>query len=100
MPIYEFECQNCGNRFSEFFRRMSSSDEKLDVVCPRCQSRDTQRVVSSFAVRGVGESGGGAAEAEAPAPKQPAVTPKEQIDKWRTKNKCPVRSPAVRRVLA
>ncbi len=84
MPIYEFECRQCGNRFSQFFRRMSSSDEKLDATCPRCGSTDTQRIVSSFAIRGEGGTGGGAVEAE-PAPKQPAVTPKEQINKWRPK---------------
>lgn len=85
MPIYEFECPNCGNRFSEFFRRMSSSDEKLDAACPRCGSANTRRLVSSFAVHGGAGATSGAAEAEAPAPKQPSVTPKEQIDKWRTK---------------
>jgi putative FmdB family regulatory protein len=89
MPIYEFECNACSHRFSQFFRRMSSSDEKLDAPCPSCRSTDTRRVVSSFAIHGVGESGGGASsaapEAEAPTPKQPAVTPKEQIDRWRAK---------------
>jgi len=85
MPVYEFQCNACGHRFSRFFRRMSSSDEKLDAPCPACQSTDTLRLVSSFAIHGAGGSGPGAAEDQVPAPKQPAVTPKDQIDRWRAK---------------
>jgi len=85
MPVYEFECSACGHRFSQLFRRMSSSDERLDAPCPVCQSADTQRVVSSFALHGEGGAGAGAADAGAPAPKHPAATPKQQIDKWRAR---------------
>jgi putative FmdB family regulatory protein len=86
MPIYEFECNACGHRYSQLFRRMSSSDEKLDAPCPACQSSDTRRVVSSFALHGgSGSAGVESAGSENAAPKQPAVTPKEQIDRWRAK---------------
>ena len=86
MPIYEFECNACGHRYSRLFPRMSSSDEKLDAPCPSCQSADTRRVISSFALHGGSASSGGeSAGSESAAPKQSPVTPREQIDRWRSK---------------
>ena len=46
MPIYEYECLKCGERF-EMRRSMSDSDQ--DVKCPECGTEDTRRVFSSFA---------------------------------------------------
>jgi len=88
MPIYEFECNACGHRYSRLFHRMSSSDEKLDAPCPVCQSVDTRRLVSSFVLHGPSKASAGAsAGGESEAPKQPAVTPKEQIDRWRRQDR-------------
>ncbi|MCK5835800.1 MAG: zinc ribbon domain-containing protein [Desulfobacula sp.] len=43
MPIFEFKCSKC----EEFFEVivMGSSDEN-DIKCPKCKSREFQRVVS------------------------------------------------------
>ncbi len=41
MPIYEFDCEQCGERFEEL-----SSDPDMDVTCPRCGSRRARRVLS------------------------------------------------------
>ncbi len=46
MPIYEYECTKCGERF-ELRRSMSDSDQK--VKCPRCGAEDSRRVFSAFA---------------------------------------------------
>jgi len=85
MPIYEFECRACGHRFSEFYRTMHSAKEGLAPHCPACQSADVQRVVSSFALHGPARADAQEAAAEkAAAGKLASVTPKEQIEKWRS----------------
>jgi len=43
MPIFEFRCLECGDLFEKLF---ITSDEKVDLVCPECQSMSLERVVS------------------------------------------------------
>ncbi|MBN1247961.1 MAG: zinc ribbon domain-containing protein [Anaerolineae bacterium] len=45
MPIYEYRCQECGRRFSVFWRSFGDVHEDR-VVCKRCGSKDVQRLVS------------------------------------------------------
>ncbi|PYS52615.1 MAG: FmdB family transcriptional regulator [Acidobacteria bacterium] len=45
MPIYEYECRGCGNRF-EFLVLPSSSPP----ACPACHHEDLQRLISLCAV--------------------------------------------------
>lgn len=52
MPLYEFECQECGEFFEELVR--SSSWEGL--LCPTCQSQHIRKKVSSFASRAANSS--------------------------------------------
>ena len=49
MPLYEYQCQQCTNGFTEL-RRGSEMDTQID--CPECGSRETIRSISSFAVGG------------------------------------------------
>lgn len=51
MPIYEFECQSCGEPFEELVRSTASID---DITCPRCGADKTRKKISMFAskVRG------------------------------------------------
>jgi len=49
MPIYEYECRACQNRF-EVFVRPSSTEAPEAPSCPECQSKDLQRLLSAFAV--------------------------------------------------
>jgi len=49
MPIYEYECIKCGQKF-ELRRSMADSDK--DTQCPRCGAEDSQRVFSVFATAG------------------------------------------------
>jgi putative FmdB family regulatory protein len=39
MPIYEFECEQCGNRFEELVRSGTES-----LACPQCSSTRTRRL--------------------------------------------------------
>lgn len=53
MPIYEFECQDCDERFEKLMRL---SDDTSGVECPECGGRHTRKLMSTFGV-GVGGSG-------------------------------------------
>jgi len=44
MPIYEYTCKKCKKKF-EVLRKFSDTTE---VNCPRCQSNECQRSVSTF----------------------------------------------------
>ncbi len=49
MPIYEYRCNECGHVFSRL-QRMGATSE--GVTCPKCESSEVERVVSSFASAG------------------------------------------------
>ena len=57
MPLYEYRCRACGERF-EILQRLGEDGDKL--TCPRCGEVRPERVLSTFA------SGSGTREA-APA---------------------------------
>lgn len=45
MPIYEFECKKCANRFEVLFR---SFNDRPKVICDRCGSKRVTRAMSVF----------------------------------------------------
>jgi putative FmdB family regulatory protein len=47
MPIYEFECEQCGERFEELVA--AGAD---DVPCPQCGSTGTRRLLSNVSPPG------------------------------------------------
>jgi putative FmdB family regulatory protein len=46
MPIYEYRCRKCQKRFSVLTLRVS---EAAVAECPKCGSRDADRLMSRFA---------------------------------------------------
>jgi putative FmdB family regulatory protein len=62
VPIYEYQCQECGEHFDKFVRSFSA---EADVVCPKCGSQNIRKGFSTFASRGT-NSGGTATVASAP----------------------------------
>lgn len=54
MPLYEFRCTACGERFEQLMRFGDSFDE---MRCPSCDERAVERQFSTFARSG---GGGGA----------------------------------------
>jgi putative FmdB family regulatory protein len=46
VPIYEFECQSCGDRFEELVGSHVGRDAD-DVGCPNCGSKEVERLVAS-----------------------------------------------------
>ncbi len=68
MPLYEYQCNECGN---EFEKKVSFSEADRSQVCPACQSQDTHKKISrvisfgsasggsvSYASSSCGSSGG------------------------------------------
>ncbi len=47
MPLFEYQCKKCGNRFEEL---VSSSDAKAPR-CPKCNSARTERQLSVFSAQ-------------------------------------------------
>ena len=47
MPIYTFKCKKCGNEF-ELLVGISSS--KMEQKCPKCGSKEIEKLLSSFSV--------------------------------------------------
>jgi putative FmdB family regulatory protein len=56
MPMYEYRCQKCSERF-EMLRRMTDDDR--DLQCPECRSDEVERLLSAFSAGGCGSSGSG-----------------------------------------
>ena len=59
MPIYEYQCAACDNRFDKLF--LSLSRIPAEIICPACQSSETQRLISAPAIH-TSEAGSGQAE--------------------------------------
>ena len=53
MPIYEYICQDCSEKYDKFVR---SSLAKIELECPNCGSAQAKKAFSVFGVRG--DSGG------------------------------------------
>lgn len=51
IPIYEYSCQDCGNRFEIFVRKVG---EEADASCPSCESSAIERMLSTPAVKSEG----------------------------------------------
>lgn len=45
MPTYEYHCRSCGNDFSR--RESMSEHEHAEASCPKCSSREVERVLSA-----------------------------------------------------
>lgn len=52
MPIFEYKCDACGEKFEEL---VSNSDQS--VPCPKCQSDKVSKLLSVFAASGSSSSG-------------------------------------------
>ena len=53
MPIYEYVCDECGEKFELFVR---SSSQQTGPACPNCGSQKVHKAISLFGVGGTGSS--------------------------------------------
>jgi putative FmdB family regulatory protein len=53
MPVYEYRCDQCGERFDLFVR---SATKQIEPKCPQCGSTKVKKAISLF---GVGGASGG-----------------------------------------
>jgi putative FmdB family regulatory protein len=49
MPIYEYRCESCGDRFEKLVRRASDA---MEAGCPSCGEKHLEQQYSTFAARG------------------------------------------------
>jgi len=54
MPLYEYICLKCQQRFEALVKT-----NQAEVVCPRCQSHQVKKLISSFGIGGSGRRGKG-----------------------------------------
>ena len=64
MPIYEYNCEDCGTRFEKLVRRSSDAAE---IECPSCGQKHLPQELSTFAAHANGAPEGG----NAVVPKRP-----------------------------
>jgi len=65
MPIYEYQCQECKERFDKFVRSISA---EVEIVCPNCGSKQVRKGFSLFASKGGSAKSTAALSASACAP--------------------------------
>ncbi len=46
MPIYEFLCKDCKERFTKLV--LPGKEEEGEVTCPKCGGKNTQMIPSAF----------------------------------------------------
>jgi putative FmdB family regulatory protein len=63
MPIYEYQCQECGKEFEKLVRSISSTPE---VECPHCGGKKVKKALSLFGTKS-SSSGGLSASTCAPS---------------------------------
>jgi putative FmdB family regulatory protein len=47
MPVYEFQCQDCGKKF-EIVATLAEKEAGLDPACPKCDRKGARQVFSRF----------------------------------------------------
>jgi putative FmdB family regulatory protein len=50
MPIYEYLCESCGNKFEKLVRR-SETEAAVSAACPSCGKQELKQEYSTFAPR-------------------------------------------------
>jgi len=48
MPIYEYRCKECGEKFEKLVRFSTSTSE---IECPKCGGRKVEKLISAFSTR-------------------------------------------------
>jgi putative FmdB family regulatory protein len=46
MPIYEYRCLECGEKFEKLVRSMNNPE--IELKCPECGGQKVEKLLSSF----------------------------------------------------
>jgi putative FmdB family regulatory protein len=65
MPIFEYQCKSCNTKYEVLHKTTEKSE---DVTCPKCQSKENKRLLSSFSASMGTSSGGGCASGNCDVP--------------------------------
>jgi len=57
MPIYEYVCQDCDEKYEKFVRSLSA---KIELTCPKCGSHNAEKALSVFGAVGGSSTSSGA----------------------------------------
>jgi putative FmdB family regulatory protein len=49
MPIYEYRCQECGEKFEKLVR---GNNDHPELTCPNCGSKQAEKLLSLFGTSG------------------------------------------------
>ena len=44
MPMYDYRCVQCGNKFEEL---IFSWNKDKEIICPNCSSKDSERLIGA-----------------------------------------------------
>jgi putative FmdB family regulatory protein len=61
MPTYVYKCEDCGTKYEIFHKSVSATE---DIVCPNCESKSANKMMSATSICGCGTS--------SPAPTYPS----------------------------
>ncbi len=53
MPIYEYVCQDCDEKYEKFVRSLNA---KIELTCPNCGSHHAEKAFSVFGSMGSSSS--------------------------------------------
>ncbi len=53
MPIFEYRCEDCGEKFDKFYRKLEEEMEE-ENHCPRCGSTRLRKLISIIGLGGGG----------------------------------------------
>ena len=56
MPIFEYRCKSCNSKFEVLHKSISNPEE---IFCPKCNSKENQKLLSTFSASGFSSSGSG-----------------------------------------
>jgi len=52
MPVYTYRCKDCEKEF-DLLVGVGKSDEEEELKCPKCGSKNTERLLTAFGTGGI-----------------------------------------------
>ena len=69
MPIFEYQCKDCSNKYEIYHKSLSSSEK---IECPSCGSENSKKLFSSFAASIEPAAGGSCSTGNCGVPAAPS----------------------------